>query len=156
MRAIRLALAALIVSAGTASAQTRQAEASVQIERSVGVTTLARMVFAAVGDGAPPRPGEGSVTEARPGTSSAPAVIRVTGDPGRTYRVNLPVSLTAPLSNAVISGFRVWSENSGDISETMTAQMDAFGRDTLRVAGVLSKVSFVDVAAAMPITVNYE
>lgn len=155
MRALFLAIFALSFHCLDAQAQTRQTESSIRIERSVGVTTMARMAFAA-DDGKPPRPGEASVSEARGTTSSAPAVIQVTGDPGRTYRINLPTSLSAPMTNATISQFRVWSQNSGDISDTLTSHMDRAGRDTLRVTGVLSTVTFEDVTAAMPITVNYE
>lgn len=155
MRVLRLAVLALAFQSVAAQAQTRQTESSIRIERSVGVTTMARMAFAA-DDGAPPRPGETSVSETGGTTASAPAVIQVTGDPGRTYRINLPASLSAPMTNATISQFRVWSQNTGDISNTLTSHMDDRGQDTLRVTGVLSTVSFEDVTAAMPITVNYE
>lgn len=159
-KAAAMALGALILglSAAPTRAQVREtAAASVRVENAVGVTVLARMAFARVNSSdEPPRPGEATVTGATGSTASAPAVIRVTGDPGRTYRVNLPRSFSAPTGQATISQFRVWSQNSGDISETLTAHMDLQGQDTLRVTGVLSAVTFVDVTAAMPVTVNYE
>jgi hypothetical protein len=123
-----LALCALLLSAGPSQAQSQQTESSIRIERSVGVTTMARMAFAA--DDGQPRPGETSLAGQRESMSSAPAVIKVTGDPGRAYRINLPASLRAPMSNATITRFHVWSANAGDISETLTSHMDREGQDT--------------------------
>jgi hypothetical protein len=158
VRVLVLALLALLFQGVAVQAQTRQTESSISIERSVGVTTVARMAFAAAeaGEQPPPRPGEANAPRPRSTSSSAPAVIQVTGDPGRAYRINLPTSLSAPMGNATISQFHVWSQNAGDISETLTSHMDDQGQDTLRVTGVLSTVSFEDITAAMPVTVNYE
>ncbi|WP_395652287.1 hypothetical protein [Brevundimonas sp.] len=145
-------------------AQTRQAEATVTIERSVGVSEISRMVFnasstqqtaTATATAAPP-PEQTSLMDQRGTASDAPAVIRISGDPGRAYRVNLPGSIAAPQTNATITGFSVWSQNSGDITSSLTARMDGSGRDTLHVTGFLSSVAFTNVTAAVPIVVNYE
>ncbi|CAN5346774.1 hypothetical protein BH10PSE1_BH10PSE1_21070 [soil metagenome] len=152
-------LIALFVAA-PAMAQTRQTEASVTVERSVGVSEVSRMIFNATatteqGVSAPP-PEQTALSTAGGSAASAPAVIRITGDPGRAYRVNLPQSIADPLTNATITSLTVWSENSGDITTSLTARMDEEGRDTLRVTGFLSSVAFTDVNAAVPIVVNYE
>lgn len=140
---------------GAGHAQSRETDSTIRIERSVGVTTMARMAFAADTRDTP-RPGEASVAGTSQTTASAPAVIQITGDPGRIYRINLPASLGMPMTNATISQFHVWSRNAGDISDTLTSHMDQRGQDTLRVTGVLSTVTFEDITAAMPITINYE
>lgn len=143
-------------------AQTQRAQGTLTVERAVGVSEISRMVFnasataseSASGEMAPPE--QTTLSAATRLSADAPAVIRVSGDPGRSYRVNLPRSIEDPKTNATISGFSVWSHNSGDITESLTARMDETGRDTLRVSGFLSRLAFTDVTAAVPIVVNYE
>ncbi|CAN5127429.1 hypothetical protein BH09PSE1_BH09PSE1_26600 [soil metagenome] len=143
-------------------AQTRQTEATITVERSVGVSEVSRMIFNATSttdtsaSASMTSPEETTLSRARGMAADAPAVIQISGDPGRAYRVNLPPSISDPQTNATITGFTVWSRNSGDITESLSARMDETGRDTLRVTGFLSAVAFSDVSAAVPITVNYE
>lgn len=166
MRTVFILTGLVAVLATPAAAQSRQTEASVTIERSVGVSVLARMTFkASAADPAPmstpasavmPPPEETALSSNRGLPADTPAVIQVSGDPGRAYRINLPRTISEPSSNATIAGFTVWSRNSGDITTTLSAHMDETGRDTLRVTGFLSAAAFTDVSAAVPITVNYE
>ncbi len=150
--------------AAPAAAQTRQASAAVTVERAVGVSQISRMIFNATATedatitsaATAPSPEETTLVSSRAMAADAPAVIRISGDPGRAYRINLPRSISDPDTNATITDFSVWSDNSGDITETLSARMDQTGRDTLRVSGVLSVVAISDVSAAVPITVNYE
>ena len=128
------------------------------VERSVGVSELSRMVFTASTASAEtaPLPEQTVLSPTKAATADEPAVIQVSGDPGRAYRISLPDTIEDPATNATITGFTVWSRNSGDITTTLSARMDDEGRDTLRVTGVMRAVAFIDISAAVPITVNYE
>lgn len=162
MRRLLLAVAGLMI-CSPANAQTRQSDAAITVEQSVGVSEISRMVFnsttttttTTTGASAPP-PEEAVLGSTRTMMADEPAVIQISGDPGRAYRIYLPQSISDPDSNATITGFTVWSRNSGDITETLSGKMDHTGHDTLRVAGVISAVTFSEVRAAVPVTVNYE
>lgn len=130
-------------------AQTRSASASMTIERALTVNTVRPMVF---GDptGAFEVDGSDIVTE---------AVIEVTGDPGRVYRVTLPVSIDVGSSGSKIDTFTLWSENSGDITTSLTARMNALGSDRLYIGGHLrgfQGLSVSGVTSAVPMGIDYE
>ena len=87
----------------------------------------------------------------------APAVIRVTGDPGRVYRIRVPRTLTSSDGVALVENLRIWSDNSGDVSLTRTSRMDFEGRDMLRVTGHLSSAhGSSETIAALPLSIDYE
>ena len=159
----RLVLAGLVATlAAPGWSQTRRAEATIRVESTVGVSEISRMVFSGSGTAEPTTVDavqasrQTRLVERSGQPANAPAVIRVSGDPGRVYRINLPRTIQDPQTNTTISGFSVWSENSGDITETLSARMDEHGSDTLQVTGFRSSVAFSDVTAAVPIAVNYE
>jgi len=88
---------------------------------------------------------------------NAPAVIRVTGDPGRVYRIRVPRTLTSSEGVALVEDLRIWSENTGDISDTRTSRMDVEGRDLLRVSGRLQPATgAAEPFAALPLSIDYE
>lgn len=88
---------------------------------------------------------------------NAPAVISVTGDPGRVYRIRVPDTLTSVEGVALVEGLRIWSENTGDISSSRTSRMDFEGRDLLRVSGRLRPAAgATEPIAALPLSVDYE
>lgn len=88
---------------------------------------------------------------------NAPAVIRVTGDPGRVYRIRVPSTLASVEGVALVEDLRIWSENTGDISDTRTSRMDFEGRDMLRVSGRLRRAGGVATSfAALPLSIVYE
>ncbi|WP_295175352.1 hypothetical protein, partial [uncultured Brevundimonas sp.] len=59
--------------------------------------------------------------------------------------------------DAFVEGLRIWSENTGDISDTRTSRMDFEGRDLLRVSGRLRPAAgATEPIAALPLSVDYE
>lgn len=130
-------------------AQSQTSTGSITIERALTVDSLRPMAFT--------RPG--SSIDQITSTVVTEAVIEVTGDPGRVYRVSLPRSIDADLLGSVIDTFTLRSENLGDITETMTARMNADGFDRLYIGGRLrgkSSVLLTGVVTAVPLTVDYE
>lgn len=89
----------------------------------------------------------------------APAVIQVTGDAGQTYRVRVPRFVPAGQEATVVEGVSIVSANSGDVSDTGVARMDAEGKDTLRVVGRLSLLGpdvLPNSVTALPLSIDYE
>lgn len=141
-----LALATL---AGQAQAQSRSAVAALTIERPLQVSTVRPLTFG-------PSQGDGSIASP---TNPTEAVIQVTGDPGRVYRVRLPTTIATGVSGATIEGFTIRSDNSGDIAQTLTARMDGVGQDRLHIGGSLRRsgtLILTEVTAAIPLSVDYE
>lgn len=148
IRQLALTLA-FVMLAGAAEAQSRTGGASLTIERPLTVSTVRPLTFG-------PSQVDGTIQAKRVSTQ---AIIRVTGDPGRIYRIRLPSSVTAPSAGAVIEGFTIWSDNSGDISEVLTARMDDTGRDRLHIGGQLrnsGSLTLSEVTTAVPLSVDYE
>lgn len=141
-----LAFAAL---AGQVQAQSRSAVSALTIERPLQVSTVRPLTFG---------PSQVDGTIASP-TNPTEAVIQVTGDPGRIYRVRLPAAIATGVPGATIEGFTIWSDNSGDISRTLTARMDDVGHDRLHIGGSLRRsgtLVLTEVTAAIPLSVDYE
>ncbi|MFC5344411.1 DUF4402 domain-containing protein [Brevundimonas staleyi] len=148
IRLVTLTVVALCAMAAPALAQQRPATASITIERALTVTGIRPMGFEATG---------GQVDAVGGGTTEA--IIEVTGDPGRIYRVQLPGSIKADGLGSMIDTFTLRSDNSGDISETLTARMDANGFDRLHVGGRLRRAPglvITEVSAAIPLSIDYE
>ena len=149
---IRLAVAALTIHAAPALAQTRTATGSIQIERALTMSSVQPMSFVAARRNIQAAAGEDSAV-------GTPAVIDITGDPGRIYRIRLPASIEAETGEGLIDGFRVWSETAGDVSRTLAGRLNEQGTDRLHISGSLSHVagvSFTDLRAAVPVSVDYE
>lgn len=123
----------IIALAGTAFAGHAAAQAaatgSVTIRQAVAVSSQRPMRFQAQEQ----QTSLGVSTEG--GQADAPAVIQVTGDPDRAYRIRLPQTVGA--DGAVIEGLKVSSLTSGDITGLGVARMDAEGRDLLSISGRL-------------------
>ncbi len=149
MRASLAGLVLAIGQIGTASlAQSQTATAGIIIERSLRVTAVRPMAFEPVPGNVDPV-SSGAVTE---------AIIEVTGDPGRAYRVSLPSMIEAE-DIGIIDGLTLRSETSGDITESMTGRMNDVGSDRLHVGGRLHAVPGLlisGVTAAVPMTIDYE
>lgn len=144
-----LALALCTLAAGPALSQTRQATAMITIERALTVSGVRPMTFKE----------NGGEVDAVAGSEVSEAIIEVTGDPGRVYRVRLPDNIKADGVGSTIDSFTLRSDNSGDISETLTARMDAHGFDRLHVGGHLRRVPgliITEVSAAIPLSIDYE
>lgn len=83
----------------------------------------------------------------------------MTGDPGRLYRVRLPAAFASSTAGVTVDSFTIWSDDSGDTSNTLTARMDGSGQDRLRIGGSLRRSStlvITDVTTAIPLSVDYE
>lgn len=154
MRKLFLTALAMISIAAPVRAQTaelppRTAAGSITVERSLTISSVQPMSFASTTTRA-----DSAVV-----AQSTEAVIRVTGDPGRVYRVTLPESVVAQPGDATVDALRVVSDNSGDITSTLTARMDASGLDRLHISGRLSQsngITLTNVTAAVPVGVDYE
>lgn len=87
----------------------------------------------------------------------APAVISVTGDPGRVYRVSVPRTLASPEGVVLVENLQIWSENTGDISTSRTSRMDFEGRDLLHVSGRLRPgTGAAKPFATLPLSIDYD
>ena len=87
------------------------------------------------------------------------AIIEVTGDPGRMYRITLPDSIAAGHMGSTVDSFTLRSQNSGDITRTLTAHMNALGTDRLHIGGRLRGANgllIVGVKAVIPLTIDDE
>ncbi len=125
------------------------ANASLTIERSLTIAAVQPMSFNPVSTST------GVVVTTQSGT----AIIRVSGDPGRVYRVNLPAEIVASPGDRPVDVLTVISDNSGDITSNLTARMNAEGSDRLQITGLLSQpsgIALTNVSAAVPIGVDYE
>lgn len=135
--------------AGDTAAQTRSTTGTITVERALTISTVRPLSFG-------PSQVNGSIVAS---TGPTQAVIQVTGDPGRIYRVRLPATLATSTPGATIEGFTISSDNSGDISQTLTARMDDVGRDRLHIGGSLRRsgtIGLTEVTAAIPLSVDYE
>lgn len=149
MNRLVLSLLALLLGLTAAPAVAQVAGGSITIERALTVTSARPMAFGLSDEGVD-AVASGEVSE---------AIIEVTGDPGRVYRIHLPDSVAAGPDGAVVEDFTLRSENSGDISHTLIARMDVRGFDRLYVGGRLRHsggLSFTDINAAIPLTIDYE
>lgn len=154
-----LPLAAVAIVAGPASAQVRtDASGSITIERGLNISTVSPMELRAARSlvgGTTTGGGAASVTSAASGDS--PAVIAVTGDPGRLYRVRMPQFIDAG-GQGTIETLIIRSKNAGDISKSRVGRMDASGQDFLTVTGRLhtKRDEEVSVTTTVPLSVDYE
>lgn len=146
-----LLLAGLIVVApAVAAAQSETGAATLTVQRGLSIATVSPMRL---------QPSEPGVALSVSGSNlvDAPAMIQISGDPGRVYRIRLPQD-DADQGVAVIQDLKIWSATSGDISETRVARLDLLGHDMLRVSGRL-RVRLDDEGdpiAALPLSIDYE
>lgn len=149
-----LTILALFIAAPT-MAQTRVATGTIQIERALTLSNVQSMSFVATRRNL----GGASIVEEPAAASTAPAVIDITGDPGRVYKIQLPETINAEAADTVIDGFKVWSETMGDVTTTMSGRLNSEGHDRLLISGVLTGASGMiisNVSAAVPVSIDYE
>lgn len=146
-----LILAVLIAGLPTvAAAQTERPTATLTVQRSLSISTVSPMRLQ-------PETPEAGLSVTGSNLIDAPAMIRISGDPGRVYRIRLPQA-DADQGGSVIEELKIWSATSGDISETRVARLDLQGRDLLRVSGRL-RVRLDEEGepvAALPLSIDYE
>ncbi len=142
-------LASLVFAACPAASQT--ADSSLTVQRSLSVVTVRPIQIASPGRGA-------SLSLAAFADPESPAEIRVTGDPGRVYRIRVPSTLMAADGTTVLEDIKIWSLNVGDVSVTRVSQMDLQGRDLLRVTGRLriqGNEALLE-TVSLPLSIDYE
>lgn len=149
MNRLVLPIAALLFSLAAVPTLAQVAGGSITIERALTVTSARPMAFGLSDEG----------VDAVASGAMSEAIIEVSGDPGRIYRIHIPDSVAAGPDGVVVEDFTLRSENSGDISRSLIARMDANGFDRLHVGGRLrhaGSLGFTDISAAIPLTIDYE
>lgn len=148
MRVLSIAMTVTVL-ASPAMGQSRMATSSITVERPLSVISVRPMSFSATAMSA----------NVPASSATGEAIIQITGDPGRIYRVRLPAMIEADTAGSSIDSFTIRSDNAGDISTTLTARMDDAGQDRLHVGGLLRRVGglmVTDVRAAIPLSIDYE
>lgn len=93
------------------------------------------------------------------GSDETPLIRSLVGEPGRIYRIGLPVSVLAQPAQLTVNTFTLWSATRGDITGTRLGAFDLKGNDTLRLGATLvvpkgtKKETY---AAVVPVTISYE
>lgn len=152
MKTSVLLVAAVVLASlpGVALAQSTTGNGTLTIQRGLSISTVSPMRL---------QPSERDVGLSVAGSEmvDAPAMIQISGDPGRVYRIRLPQA-GGDDSVALIQDLQIWSANAGDISETRVARLDLNGQDMLRVSGRL-RLRLDDEGepiAALPLSIDYE
>lgn len=142
----------MIGSAGTACAQSdgENAMSSLTVGRSLSIATVRPLRLEM-------SPGDAVMSLTGVDLGDGPAMIQISGDPGRVYRVRMEPAAEGSII-AVIDDLRIMSANTGDISVSRVSHMDQQGRDVLRVSGRLrrSVSSEADAFATLPFSIDYE
>ncbi len=145
-----LILAAPILALSVPALAQEPARATISIERSLSIVSVRPIQLS-------PEQRVATLSLSADIQPNAPAVIRVTGDPGRVYRIRVPRTLTSNEGVALVEDLQIWSENTGDVSVTRTSHMDLDGRDMLRVSGRLRPANGgSETVAALPLSIDYE
>lgn len=127
--------------ATSAQAQSATGGAALQIHRSLSVATLSPMHL--------DRDREAVALFAQDaGALDSTALIRLSGDAGRAYRIRLPERGQADWRD-----LSIWSANDGDISGGFSGRLDAQGQDPLRVTGRPSPNAGM---AVLPVSIDYD
>lgn len=147
-----LALAVSALAAGAAAAQSSQtADSTLTVQRSLSVVAVRSIQITSPGRAA-------NLSLSAFADPDAPAEIRVTGDPGRVYRIRVPGALISSDGAAIVEDLKIWSLNAGDVSTTRVSHMDMEGRDLLRITGRLrleGKDPTLE-SAPLPLSIDYE
>lgn len=150
MIARALLLTALLLACASPALAQEPARATLSVERSLSIASVRPIQLS-------PEDRFATLSMHADIQPNAPAVIRVTGDPGRVYRIRVPNTLSSFEGVALVEGLRIWSENTGDISTSRTSRMDFEGRDLLRVSGRLRPAEgAAEPFAALPLSIDYE
>jgi hypothetical protein len=147
----KLTLALLVLATPTPGlAQSATGGGVITIERSLSMATVRPMRLEAATE-------DIGLTLTTSNLVDAPAMIQITGDPGRVYRIRLPEA-PGDDSVALVEDLRIWSVNDGDISDTRVARLDVDGKDLLRISGEfrLRVGEEGEPIAALPLSIDYE
>jgi hypothetical protein len=87
-----------------------------------------------------------------------PLIRTLTGQPGQSYRITVPASVTT-MNNLTVNTFTLYSGNNKDVTATKLAALDSKGSDTLRVGATLFMPFGTPAGtytARVPVTLAYE
>lgn len=145
-----LIFAMLLLALAVPAVAQEPARATISIERSLSIVSVRPIQLS-------PEQRVATLSLSADIQPNAPAVIRVTGDPGRVYRIRVPRTLTSSEGVALVEDLQIWSANTGDVSVTRTSHMDLDGRDMLRISGRLRPANGAsESVAALPLSIDYE
>ena len=138
-------VATTVAMAGSAVAQTAEpAEAALEIHRGLNVTAIRPLRMQL-------RPEGTTLGLSAIELGDGPALVQVTGDANRLYRVQI---LEGDVGEA---SFEIWSANAGDVSRSRISVMDADGHDLLRLTGDPTTLRrLFGAATQIPLTIQYE
>lgn len=165
--AVCIAAALALTGAGLVQAQTPSppARASVTILRSLTVEANGELRFGQLPRGAGRAPLTVPAAPAAAGAfggdaaERAPATLVLRGDPGRAYRVVLPLSVRTTNGDHAVGSLSVWSATLGEITQSRIGQLNSEGYDTLSIGGVLTRAANApagDYRASVPLQIAYE
>ena len=166
------AIGAAALMATAAYAAQRTVAGTATIIRPMSVSTIAQMSFGrlhnngagpatsnVVLSAAPPAARTATHAQLLPNGGETPAIRVITGEPGRMYRVTPAASATATPGGLTVTAFTLWSANSGDITASRLGQLNAQGKDTIRIGAslVVPNGAKNDVFTAdTPVTIGYD
>lgn len=107
----------------------------------------------------PPTERSGNYAILTPGGGESPMILNITGGSNLIVRVSLPPRVLTTLGSQVVNQFQIWSQNSGDITQTGHAMLDEDGHDTIRIGGILNVPVGMPsglYGARIPIVFSYE
>lgn len=129
---------------------TATAAASASIITPLKVQATAELSFGSVGSSTAPQGGyvviasksggqvrnSVNITLNRNG-GETPLIRTLTGQPGQSYRITVPASVTTTLNNLTVNAFTLFSANNKDVTTTKLAALDSKGSDSLRLGATL-------------------
>lgn len=144
MRLAVATIAGALVIAGPAGAQDALAGAALEVHSGLSVSTLRPMRVPVTEDGS-------MLGLTALELANGPALVEVTGDANRVYRLQITGDRPGTTS------FQIWSSNVGDISASWIAVMDDHGRDLLRIGGDPDELRrLFGEAGRIPLSIQYE
>jgi hypothetical protein len=156
MKRLTYLLAGLLVAASSSAhaqsegAQSGRAAAALTVEGSaITISAIRPLTFAV------PAP-SANTTAALAGE---PAILEISGDPGRAYRIRLPDTVATGDENDIVDHLTIQSQTSGDVSKTLTGRMNADGHDRLYIGGLLRRVTEIitaPITTTVPVSLDYE
>ena len=133
------------LAAGVVQDQVMPADAAIEILDSVNVGAVQTLRLRRPDETGPL--GMTVITEA-----DRPALIRISGDAARLYRIQVAEGGRTSPGGAL----RIWSANTGDISDSQMSTTDAHGRDLLRISGRLAAPGSAGAARTLAVSIHYD
>jgi hypothetical protein len=168
-----LALSGAIVLAAHAQTQrTGSAAATVTVFKPLVIQSSAQMSFgklqynassgptiaSVILSSSPPVTRTSNGVQLLPNGGETPAIRIITGEPGRPYRIAVANTMASP-GGLQVASYTLWSQNSGNVTASKTAVLNAQGVDTIRIGATLSvpqKTKNDTFTATPAVTITYD